>query len=81
METAGRDARSLIVEPDGKASNIRIVRPPGMGLNEQAIGVVMLWRFRPGTRCGKPIRVSAQVNVNFQLSLVMASSRAAGVSV
>jgi outer membrane biosynthesis protein TonB len=38
-----------------------------MGLDEQAIGAVMQWRFKPGTKDGKAVRVSAQVTVNFRL--------------
>jgi TonB family protein len=63
----GDMALSLIVEPDGKVSNIRILRPLGMGLNEQAIAAVMQWRFKPAMRDGKPVRVSAQITVNFRL--------------
>ncbi|MGA7237975.1 MAG: TonB family protein [Bryobacteraceae bacterium] len=63
----GQITLSLIVEPDGKVSGMRIVRPLGMGLDEQAIGAVMQWRFKPGTKDGKPVRVAAQVTVNFRL--------------
>jgi outer membrane biosynthesis protein TonB len=38
-----------------------------MGLDEQAIGAVMQWRFKPGTKDGKPVRVAAQVTVSFRL--------------
>lgn len=58
---------TLIVEPDGKVSDIRIVRTLGMGLEEQAIGTVMQWRFKPGTRGSQPIRVFAQISVSFRL--------------
>jgi TonB family protein len=38
-----------------------------MGLDEQAIGAVTQWRFKPGTKDGKPVRVTTQVTVNFSL--------------
>lgn len=63
----GQIALSLIVEPDGKVSGVRVLRPLGMGLDEQAIGAVMQWRFKPGMKEGKPVRVAAQVTVNFRL--------------
>lgn len=63
----GQITLSLIVEPDGKVSGVRVLRPLGMGLDEQAIGAVMQWRFKPGTKDGKPVRVAAQVTVSFRL--------------
>jgi TonB family protein len=58
---------SLTVEPDGKVSGVRVLKPLGMGLDEQAIGAVMQWRFKPGMKDGKPVRVVAQATVNFRL--------------
>jgi len=58
---------SLVVEPDGKVADVRILRPLGMGLDEQAIGAVMQWRFKPGAKDGNPVRVAAQVSVSFRL--------------
>jgi periplasmic protein TonB len=67
VKLQGDISLNLIVEPDGKVSGVRILRPLGMGLDEQAIGAVMQWRFKPGTKDGKAVRVSAQVTVNFRL--------------
>jgi TonB family protein len=58
---------SIVVQPDGTTSNIRIVRPLGMGLDEKAIEAVKEWRFRPSLRDGKPVPVYANVEVNFRL--------------
>jgi TonB family protein len=66
-KSQGNVTLSLIVEPDGKTSNIRVVKGLGLGLDEQAIAAVMQWRFKPGTRNGRPIRVAAQVGVSFRL--------------
>jgi TonB family protein len=63
----GQIALSLTVEPDGTVSGVRILRSLGMGLDEQAIGAVMQWRFKPGMKDGKPVRVAAQVTVSFSL--------------
>jgi TonB family protein len=58
---------SIVVNTDGRPDNIRVVRSLGMGLDEKAIEAVGRWRFRPGTNNGVPVRVRAQVEVNFRL--------------
>jgi TonB family protein len=58
---------SLVVGTDGRVSVVQVLRSLGMGLDEQAIGAVMQWRYKPGTKDGKPVRVTAQVTVNFSL--------------
>jgi TonB family protein len=63
----GQVALSLVVDADGRVSDVRVVRPFGMGLDEQAIAAVMQWRFKPGMKDGKPVRVTAQVTVDFRL--------------
>ncbi|MDE0620403.1 MAG: energy transducer TonB [Bryobacterales bacterium] len=52
---------------DGTAHNIRVVRSLGLGLDENAIDAVKKWKFSPGTKDGKPVRVSARVEVKFRL--------------
>jgi hypothetical protein len=47
--------------------NIRVVRSLDPGLDQRAIEAVRQWHFRPGTKDGKPVRVAATVDVNFQL--------------
>jgi TonB family protein len=66
-KSQGNLTLSLIIEPDGKPSDIRIVQGLGLGLDEQAIAAVMQWRFKPGTRNGKPVRVATQIVVSFRL--------------
>jgi TonB family protein len=55
------------VDPSGKAANIRVKRGLGMGLDEKAIEAVRQWRFKPGYKDGKPVTVSATVQVSFRL--------------
>ena len=52
---------------DGSAHNIRVVRSLGLGLDENAIDAVKKWRFSPGTKDGKPVRVAARIEVKFRL--------------
>jgi TonB family protein len=55
------------VWPDGIAHNIRVLRSLGLGLDEKAIQAVEKWKFVPGRKDGKPVRVAATIEVNFRL--------------
>ncbi len=55
------------VWPDGRAHNIRILQALGLGLDERAVEAVEQWRFEPGRKGGEPVKVRAQVEVNFRL--------------
>jgi TonB family protein len=57
----------LQVEADGKPSHLRIVRPLGLGLDENAIEAVSRWKFEPAKEGGVPVRVEMNVDVNFQI--------------
>ena len=58
---------AIVILPDGTTSNIRVIRPLGLGLDEKAIEAVQKWRFRPSMKDGRPVPVSANVEVNFRL--------------
>jgi TonB family protein len=55
------------VDPDGKTTNIRVVRSLGHGLDEKAIEAVRKWKFRPGFKDGKAVTAAATIDVNFRL--------------
>jgi TonB family protein len=55
------------IDTAGQARNLRIVKSVGMGLDEKAVEAVAKWRFRPGTKDGKPVSVSAVIEVSFRL--------------
>jgi protein TonB len=58
---------AIVVDPTGKARDIRVIRPLGLGLDEKAIEAVMKWRFKPGFKDGAAVPVQATVEVNFRL--------------
>ena len=57
----------LVVGPDGGVSNVRVLRPLGAGLDEQAVAAVRQWRFAPARRLGTAVAVIVEVAVEFRL--------------
>lgn len=58
-----------IVMPDGSVGHVQIVRSldDRFGLDQKAIEAVKRWRFRPGTRMGKPVPVLVNIELTFTL--------------
>jgi len=63
----GSVALYVVIGEDGRARDIRVTRPLGLGLDEKAITAVSQWHFAPGTRDGQPVAVEATIEVNFRL--------------
>jgi TonB family protein len=63
----GTVALYVEIAPDGRARNIRVLKPLGLGLEDNAIDAVTRWRFEPGMKDGLPVTVAAQIEVNFRL--------------
>lgn len=60
---------SGVVGVDGTLHDIRVVRSldAAFGLDREANACVRQWRFRPGTRAGKPVAVYVTIEVAFSL--------------
>ncbi len=56
----------LIVDKEGKPGNIQVVRPLNKSLDEQAVGVVGRWRFKPATCNGEPMAQRVEFEVAFR---------------
>ena len=63
----GEVALRLVVGRDGVPTDIRVMRPLGHGLDENAVQAVRQWRFNPGEKNGQPVPVISMVTMNFQL--------------
>jgi protein TonB len=58
----------VIITADGRATNISVVKGPGLGLEEEAIKAVKGWRFKPAVGpSGKPVPVIVPIEVTFRL--------------
>jgi TonB family protein len=58
---------SIVIDVDGRARDIRVVKSLGMGLDEKAIEAVTRWRFKPALKNGRPVAVRATVHMGFTL--------------
>jgi periplasmic protein TonB len=58
----------VIIQPDGHATNIQVVKGAGLGLDEKAIEAVRTWRFKPAIGpSGTPVATITPIEVNFRL--------------
>lgn len=58
---------SFIVTEDGTTSDIRVVRPLGEGLDEQAVKAVRRWRFNPAELDGEPVPTRIRTEMSFHI--------------
>jgi TonB family protein len=58
---------SLVIDATGAPTEIAILRPLGMGLDEKAIEAISQWRFTPGQKNGAPVPVVSQIEMTFHL--------------
>lgn len=58
---------AIIVDTEGHAREIHVVKSLGMGLDEKAMEAVEKWKFKPGMKGGQPVAVRATIEVNFRL--------------
>jgi len=58
-----------IIEPDGRISNVEIIKGIGAGCDEEAMNVIKRSpRWNPGKQNGKPVRVKKVIPVTFRLN-------------
>lgn len=58
----------VVVDTNGRATDIQIVKRVGLGLDEQAVEAVRKWSFKPALdKNGRPVRVMAVIEVTFRL--------------
>jgi len=57
---------TLVVQPDGTASDLQVTHVLGYGLDEKALEAVRRWRFKPATKDGQPVPFRATVEVSFR---------------
>jgi TonB family protein len=63
----GNCVLGLVVDVNGRPTNIHVLNALGMGLDEKAIESVKNWKFEPGKRNGHDVAVEIAVEVDFHL--------------
>jgi TonB family protein len=64
---AGTVLLQIVIDPNGLATDIQLVKGVGFGLDEKAVEAIAQWQFQPGMKNGVPVPVQAQIEVNFRL--------------
>ena len=57
----------ILVGSDGRIHRSRIVRGLEKGLDENALRVLPIWRFKPGEQDDRPVASSARIEMNFHI--------------
>lgn len=58
---------SALIDTEGKPTDLRVDKPLGYGLDEQALDSVRQYEFKPATKDGVPVAVRITVEVSFRL--------------
>jgi TonB family protein len=67
-KVSGAVLLEAIIRRNGLVDVVRVVRPLGYGLEENAADALSRWVFSPATRMGSPVDVLVQVEINFRLN-------------
>jgi protein TonB len=64
----GRVFINFVVEPDGRISNVKVLRGIGGGCDEEAVRVIKsMPKWKPGKQRGKAVRVQYRMPIKFTL--------------
>jgi TonB family protein len=58
---------SVVVDPSGAVTNVEVVTPIGLGLDEKGVEAVRGWKFEPAMKDGQAVPVKIVVEVTFHL--------------
>ena len=64
---AGTVLLHVVIDVNGLATDIKLLKGVGFGLDEKAVEAINQWKFQPGTQDGVPVPVEATIEVNFRL--------------
>jgi TonB family protein len=64
---SGAVTMKVVVGSDGRIHDARISQGMGSGLDENALQVIRMWRFKPAMQGGQPIARPATIAMNFKI--------------
>ena len=56
-----------VLDPQGRVTQLKVLKGLPLGLTESALDTVAQWRYRPATRNGLPVAVYLHISVNFSI--------------
>ena len=56
-----------VIDAGGQLRNVAVAQSLGMGLDECALAAVRKWKFRAGTRNGRPVAIPTLIQLTFRL--------------
>ena len=65
---------AIVITTQGRVTQARVLKPVGLGFDEEARNAVLRWRFRPAKKNGLAVAVRATVEVSFTLTGTDAST-------
>ncbi|WP_263373207.1 energy transducer TonB [Granulicella aggregans] len=67
MRYSGATIVSVVIKPDGNPSQLAVIHPVGLGLDEQALAAVAQYKFAAATRNQVPIASEVEIQVDFHI--------------
>jgi len=58
---------AMIVTPEGKVRDVKVIKSLEQSLDQQAITAVRTWKFEPAMKDGTPVAVHLKAEVSFRL--------------
>lgn len=56
-----------VIDEEGRIQSVRIQKPAGLGLDDDAVATAKKWRFKPAERSGKPVPVALAIEMKFNV--------------
>lgn len=66
LQYEGTTILSATVNESGSIEGIQVLRPAGFGLDDAAVQAVKTWKFDPGKRDGKPVKIVIEIEVAYR---------------
>ncbi len=63
----GNIVLSVEVDASGQVTNPKVIKGLGLGLDEKALETIRQWKFKPGSKNGKPVAMQVEVEMSFRL--------------
>jgi len=58
----------VIIMTDGRVTNIRIIKSPGLGLDHSIVETLRTWKCTPGKHNGQIVPMQVPIEIHFRLN-------------